>query len=110
MRKVFDTNSEYHADKSISASGLKKIYKTSVRRWLAEKPKPSKAMAYGTAMHSKILEPENFNKEIFIMPKIDRRSKAGKEEYAAALKEAEGKTVIDESENDLISSPILTFA
>jgi exodeoxyribonuclease VIII len=102
MRKVFDTNQEYHADNSVSASGLKKIYKTSVRRWLAEKVVPSKAMAYGTAVHTKILEPENFQRDIFIMPKIDRRSKAGKEEHAAIIKEAEGKTIIDEAENNLI--------
>ena len=39
------------------------------------------AMLFGTAAHTWILEPEKAPAEVAIMPKVDRRTKAGKEEY-----------------------------
>lgn len=41
----------------------------------------TKAMAFGSAVHSFILEPDKFPKEYAIAPNVDRRTKAGKEEW-----------------------------
>ena len=44
-----DTNQEYHAHDSISASGLKMIYKKSVYHHLHSKYKDTPAMSLGSA-------------------------------------------------------------
>ncbi len=82
-----DTNQEYHSSKSISASGLKEIWLTSVydfnRRVYEDKP----AYRLGTMIHELFLEPDEF-KENYYLPteKIDRRTKAGKEKFAELSK------------------------
>lgn len=40
------------------------------------------AMAFGTAAHAWILEPETAAQQVAVMPKVDRRTKAGKEQWA----------------------------
>ena len=77
-----DTNQEYHSSKSISASGLKEIWLTSVydfnRKVYEDKP----AYRLGTMIHEMFLEPDEF-KENYYLPteKIDRRTKDGKEKF-----------------------------
>ena len=52
------------------------------------------AMAFGTALHAYVLEPEKFEEEYIVVPKIDRRTKEGK--ALAAEIESSGKIPIDE--------------
>lgn len=105
MKKIKDTNSEYHSHDCLSASALKTIYKSSVRQWLKIKIQPSKAMGFGTAVHAALLEPETFNDEIAIKPAgIDRRTKAGKEAYADFVEKSKGLTIIDNDEYNLIEA------
>jgi len=73
-----DSNTDYHSNKSISASGLKEISSTSVTDYLNKKFKTSLALELGSAIHTIILEPELFDTEFHIMPNIDLRTKAGK--------------------------------
>ena len=58
---------------------------------------PTAALLFGTAAHKYILEPESFWDEYIEVPKIDRRTKAGKEEYQRIVES--GKTPI--SSDDL---------
>ena len=53
---------------------------------------PTAALLFGTAAHKYILEPESFWDEYIEVPKIDRRTKAGKEEWQRILDS--GKTPI----------------
>ena len=78
MKAQFDSNEKYHSSPGISASGLKAIYKKSVYHFLNQKPFESSAMALGTAVHCAMLEPEMYYKDFHVMPKIDRRTKAKK--------------------------------
>jgi len=55
---------------------------------------PSAAMVLGSAMHSKILTPDLFNKE-FRVWKGDRRTKAGKEEYAQLQLNSQGAEILN---------------
>jgi exodeoxyribonuclease VIII len=55
-------------------------------------------MEFGTAVHTAVFEPERFSETVVVMPEIERRSKAGKEEYAEFMKNHEGKTVIADVE------------
>lgn len=56
-----------------------------------------KALDMGTALHCKLLEPEEFSKRFILAPEFNRRTTAGKEAEAAFLKDCEhtGKTVMD---------------
>ncbi len=58
---------------------------------------PTAALLFGTAAHKYILEPETFWDNYIEMPRIDRRTKAGKEEYQRIVES--GKIPI--SSNDL---------
>ena len=102
MKKKFDSNPEYHSAKGISASGLKKIYKTTVTDFLTDRVQKSKAMEFGSAVHIKLLEPENYSKDVYVMPKIDKRTSTGKTEAEIHRKKAIGKIVIDTDEQALI--------
>ena len=58
------------------------------------------AMRLGSLAHLAILEPELMATNVAVMPQCDRRTKAGKEEYAKALEdaEAEGKQLVTASD------------
>lgn len=87
------TNEEYHSDTSaISKSGTDKIESSPLDYWyhyLREKPadelqnEPTKAMLFGTALHTAVLEPHIFDKQYIVMPIINRRTNIGKAEYLA---------------------------
>lgn len=63
---------------------------------------PTPALLFGTAAHKWILEPDTFWNEYALAPKVDRRTKAGKEAYAAWLEESAGKTAITEDDLQVI--------
>ena len=84
---VKDTFAEYLGKKDrISASDLKNFLK-SPRRYFYEKNKKSddsieRHFAVGSATHEYIMEPELFSQNYAVSKKFDRRTKAGKQEYA----------------------------
>lgn len=94
MKKVFDTNEQYHSSDGISASGLKTISQKSVYNFLNHKVKTTAAMERGTAVHEALLEPNNFWQNYHIMPKIDLRTKEGKEEKKKQLELAKNKILL----------------
>lgn len=96
-----ESNESYHEERNhISSSVLKKIYSTTVKHFLAQRFKPTSSMNFGTAVHTAILEPQLFDKEIFVTKKIDRRSKEGKMLYQQQIELSRGKTMI--SEDDML--------
>ena len=77
-----DTNQEYHSKDSISASGLKEIWLTSVYDYNRKVYEDKPAYRLGTMIHEMILEPEEFKENYHLLKeKIDRRTKAGKEKF-----------------------------
>ena len=102
---ITESNSEYHARNSISASRLKllrqspRVYQATVllgRMPHSETP----AMRLGTAIHAKVLEPEAFREAYAYCPPecSDKRTKAHKEWAATAgdripLSESDGTTI-----------------
>lgn len=109
MRTANDTNEKYHSSAGISASGLKTIYKKSVRHHIDRKPFESAAMALGSAVHAAMLEPNTFFDDYHVMPKIDRRTKEGKEAYLVEQKKAEGKMLITPDDYEKINSILDNF-
>ena len=95
-------NEAYHRGTGISKSALDKIsrspahYKSS----LEAPAKPTDSMILGSAVHAAILEPDLFASKYIAMPKIDRRTKTGKEDYAAFIAANLGKEVLEQDDYD----------
>jgi hypothetical protein len=69
----------------------------------AHPTEPTPAMMLGTAVHAMVLENESFFDRFAISPAgIDRRTKAGKADWAAFLSDAQGKRVITPDDFDLV--------
>jgi hypothetical protein len=104
---VKDTFEEYLGKKDfVSASDLKTFMK-SPRLYFYEKfskPKPEaqRHFAIGSAVHELILEPQLFNSNYLVCPKVDKRTKEGKEAFAKFSEEAQGKTILFEDEMNMI--------
>lgn len=65
-----------------------------IENWL-NPPEPSPAMTLGSALHCLALEPDKFDARYAVAPAgVDRRTKAGKEEWAAFEEASKGKTVL----------------
>lgn len=91
------TNAEYHASPAISKSGLDLIRKApALYRWRRDNPQePTPAMRLGTLTHTAVLEPDSFAASVIARPEgIDRRTSAGKAEWAAFEIEANGREII----------------
>lgn len=98
------TNKEYRKHEGISKSQLFKIAKSPFHfKHAVENPQQdTKSLLFGRAAHKYILEKDNFFQEFAIAPEVDRRTKAGKEEYAQFIADSEGKDVISRDEFEVI--------
>ena len=99
MKRIKDSNDEYHSHKSISASGLKTIYKKSVNHYLNSIFKMTDAMNFGSAVHSAILEDSN---DIAVLPEFNARTKEGKKIKQDFIDNNKGKIVIKQEEQEAI--------
>jgi exodeoxyribonuclease VIII len=88
----------YHAHPAISKSRLDLIHRSPAHyKAEAENPsEPTAAMLWGSMYHSLILTPDDFARTYAVMPEgIDRRTKEGKDAWAAWQEEYEGMTPVD---------------
>lgn len=95
------SNEEYHGSFGTSSSQLKKLIEKTPAHLDYDRRHPqesTKNMHLGTAMHTLVLEPENFDKEVAVMPILNLRTNAGKAEKAAFDAENAGKTIITQSQ------------
>ncbi len=101
MKKIKDTNDEYHLHKSISASGLKTIFKKSVYHHINSSFKTTDAMNFGSAVHSAILEGGT---DIAVLPELNLRTKQGKKVKDDFIKDNTGKIIIKPEEQAAIEN------
>lgn len=101
------SNDDYHAAPGISKSGLDLISKCPAlykARYLdGIKTEPTPAMILGSATHTITLEPEKFNEEFAVAPEINRRTKAGKAEWAQFQADNAGREIIKADDYETIS-------
>lgn len=104
-------NADYHRHAAISASHLKEIERSPQHYWARFvdpnriEPTPTPAMQLGTAVHAQILELNRFDEIVAVAPEgIDRRTKVGKESWAAFESEAKGKVVISRDDAAIVSA------
>lgn len=96
---------EYNALPGIRRSDLWHMNTTPMHfKYHIEHPEePTKALTFGQAAHKYMLEPDTFWDEFAVIPNVDRRTKAGKEDYRAFAEANVDKTWITEDEFDIIA-------
>lgn len=113
---VYDISIEdYHNGPGISRSTLFEFSKSALHYWhKAINPerervvpsdivKKTDALGFGNALHTYVLENENYDNNYAIMPKVNRATKIGKAAYAEFLEQAEGKQIIcEEAHNEIV--------
>lgn len=102
-------NAEYHRHSAVSKSHLDLVARSPLHYWARYvdpnrvEPEPTPAMLLGTAVHTHILEPDEWAARYVAGPEaLDRRTKAGKEAWAAFEADAAGRTVISRNDADLV--------
>ena len=89
MNETKQSAAEYHADYSRVSNSMLSVFRQSRRRYFQRfveqsmpAPEPTAAMQLGSLVHTLLLEPDDAAK-LVVAPKVDRRTKAGKEEWQA---------------------------
>lgn len=72
----------------------------------AEGHDPTDPMILGTAYHSKVLQPEQFDELCAVEPEVNRRTKAGKETIAKFAEDNEGKAIISLEDDALLDKMV----
>jgi exodeoxyribonuclease VIII len=106
--KILDeSSSDYHASDCISHSKLEVFRKRPLlykKRFIDKSlaPEGSAAFVLGQAGHCSILEPTEYALRYVVAPDVDRRTKAGKEEYSAFQAVNYGKEVISREDAEIV--------
>jgi hypothetical protein len=102
-------NTDYHAHAAISKSHLDQVARSPLHYWARYLdpnrivPEPTPAMAIGSAVHTHVLELDQWDARYVSAPDgIDRRTKAGKAEWEAFTTAATGRTVLPKADADLV--------
>lgn len=87
-------------NRKLSYSSLKQFARSPIHyiQYLNQKFEPSDSMVLGSLVDCLLLTPDDFEKTYLVIPKIDRRSKAGKEAFAEAQEKAseQNLTIVSE--------------
>ncbi len=90
------TEKEYRSHPAISRSELFKISESPEKfKYYKDNPEePTPALIFGQLFHAMALQPETVKELFAVAPFCDRRTKAGREEYAAFEESAIDKTIV----------------
>lgn len=97
----------YHADAAISSSFVRSLLSRSpahARAALLEPKTETPALVLGRAIHARILEPDSYGERFAVAPKVDRRTKAGKEEWQAFTDAHPEAVILTEADGELVSA------
>lgn len=96
------TEKEYRTHPAISRSELWKMNESAEKfKWYKEHPiEPTPALLFGQVVHKLLLQPDSFDIEFAVAPAVDRRTKAGKDEYAAFVDSVGDRTVVSRDDYD----------
>lgn len=100
------TRREYESIEAVNQSVLKMFAKTPAhaRESMLHPKEPTDAMNFGAALHAALLEPKRFESDYVIAPKFDRRTKEGKEAWAAWEDSNRDKEIIASDDMGAIQS------
>ena len=106
------TEQEYRAAEGVNKSTLWNLRKSPAhyKYFLENQREDTAAFAFGRAVHAAILTPAAFKKDFAIIPEgIDRRTKAGKEEYQAFLDASAGKEILTAQDAETVKAIVKAF-
>ncbi len=101
------TNAQYHRHSAVSKSHLDQVARSPRHYWCRyldpnrEVPEPTPAMLVGSAVHTRVLEPELFDRDFVVAPDLDRRTKAGKDAWAEFQAAAGRRTLLTPDQAEL---------
>jgi hypothetical protein len=102
-------NATYHAHSAVSKSHLDLVAKSPLHYWSRYLdpnrvvPEPTPAMAIGSAVHTHVLELDQWDAQYVVAPAgIDRRTKVGKAEWDVFQTAIGTRTVISREDADLV--------
>ena len=100
------SNKDYHRKIGLSKSGLVNFLKSpEYYQWRLQNPTdPTPAMKLGTHVHTRILEPTRHRETYIVAPAINKRTKAGKAEWAEFQAANEGKEIVTQDEMDIVNA------
>lgn len=94
---------EYRAFPALNQSAAKKLLVSPAhyQAYINAPQEETKALRFGTFVHAAILEPHTLDDLYATAPDVDRRTKDGKEQWAAFATANVGKTILDAEESAL---------
>ena len=106
--KKFTSDEVYYSDYSFVTNSQLGLIKRSPATYQHYRDNPSdrpitKALNFGKAFHMCMLEHDKYKKEVVVEPDVNKRTKAGKEEYQKFLTLHEGMTILSHDEDESLS-------
>ena len=102
-------NADYHRHSAVSKSHLDQVARSPLHYWARYLdpnrvvPEPTPAMAIGSAVHTHVLELDQWDARYVTAPEgINRRTNAGKAEWEAFETAATGRTVLSRTDAELV--------
>lgn len=106
------TEQEYRQAEGVNKSTLWNLMKSPAhyRYYLTHQREDTAAYRFGRAVHAAILTPTAYKRDFVVIPDgIDRRTKAGKEEYQAFLDASAGKETISAEDAQTVRAIVRAF-
>ncbi len=102
-------NADYHRHAAVSKSHLDQVARSPLHYWARYLDpnriefEPTPAMQVGTAVHTHVLELDQWDQRYVVMPDgIDRRTKQGKAEWDAFSTASSGRTVLSKADAEQV--------
>lgn len=98
---VNETNAQYHGDTTAISKSNLALFSVCPEYYLwktTHPQEPSDDLVFGQALHKFVLENADFEKEFVVAPNIDKRTKAGKEEWENFLTTVGDRQVISQDQ------------
>jgi len=103
----------YYADHSRVSHSMLEVFRRSVEQYAARfvthtipEPEPTAAMNLGSVTHIAIFEPDEWHQRVAVAPEINRRTNAGKQEWAEFVQGAGDRLIVDLGEALLIQGMV----
>ena len=106
------TEKEYRSAEGVNKSTLWNLRRSPAhyQYYLNHPPEDTPSFRFGRAVHAAILTPTAYKRDFAIIPEgIDRRTKAGKEEYQNFLESAAGKDILTADEAETVKGIVKAF-
>lgn len=112
---------DYHNDSAVSKSGMSLFKRAPIHYWYrylsgqhqddvqSDLIKKTNAKDFGNALHTMILEPEEFLNRYAVYEVGARNTKAGKEAWAKTVEENQGKLIVDVSAYNILQDMLEAF-